>query len=148
MSFEYKPCHEELLKTIAHTWLILRRKVKKMMDDMGLELTLEQVLVLLILKKEDGLTLGILAEKADRERTTISRMVDGLEKLNLVLRVPGQNDKRKKLIYLTKSGKQLNGEMYPFMLQFSESVYQGINENKVSKCLTVLQEMLDNLERN
>ena len=146
MSFEVQPYHETFLKTLAYAWLSLRQTGKKILLDMESDLTIEQGLVLIILETNDGLTLGSLAEKADRERTTISRMVSGLEKRNLVVRIPGPIDKREKLIYLTNLGRELIANMAGFQETLSERVYKGISKNQIETCLNVLRKMLNNLK--
>jgi DNA-binding MarR family transcriptional regulator len=130
---------EELLRNIAHSWLMLRQKGKKMLADMNYDLTFEQIMVLQILEEEDGLMLGVLAEKADRERTTMSRMVDGLEKRNLATRISDKTDKRQKLVYLTKLGKKRNAEMAPLIEKFIQEAFSGVQNKNIEVTLETLK---------
>jgi DNA-binding MarR family transcriptional regulator len=139
MSRKDNSCYEELLRAIAYGWLFLRQRGKKMIADLNYDLTFEQVFVLQILEKEDGLKLGVLAEKADRERTTMSRMVDGLERRNLAIRVPDKYDKRQKLVYLTKLGRKRNEEMIHLIDKFVEMFFRRVNKKQVESTLETLQ---------
>jgi DNA-binding MarR family transcriptional regulator len=144
MNHKDNSCYEELLRTIAFTWLMFRQKGKKMLADMNYDLTFEQVFVLQILEEKDGLKLGDLADKADRERTTMSRMVDGLEKRNLAVRVPDKYDKRQKLVYLTKLGKRRNEQMVPLVDKFIETVFKGVNKKQIESTLETLRAIFGN----
>jgi len=73
-------------------------------------------------------------------------MVNGLEKHNLVVRIPGLNDKRQKLIYLTKLGKKQMEQMANFTEGLIKIVCQGIARKQVKSCLDVFQKVLINLE--
>ena len=146
MSQKSNASYEELLRTIAYTWLTLRQKGKKMLADQKYDLTFEQVTILQILDHEEGLKLGVLAEKADRESTTISRMVDGLEKRNLAIRIPDKYDKRQKLIYLTNLGKKRNEEMIPLLNRFLKDMFRGVNMKQAESTLEILQKIFDNLK--
>lgn len=139
MSQTSKSKCDELLRTIAQSWLMLRQKGKKMLAEMNYDLTFEQILVLQILEEEDGLMLGVLAEKADRERTTMSRMVDGLEKRNLAIRISDKADKRQKLVYLTKLGKKRNAEMAPLIERFIQKAFYGLQNKNIEVTLDTLK---------
>jgi MarR family transcriptional regulator, organic hydroperoxide resistance regulator len=129
---------EELLRTIAQSWLIIRQKAKTLLSELHYDLTFEQIFVMQILQEEDGIPLGLLAEKADRERTTISRMVDGLEKRNLAVRIADKNDKRQKFVYLTKLGKKRNEEMVPLIDKFISELFKDVSNKEIEVTLNTL----------
>ena len=116
------------------------------LSNMTYNLTFEQISILHILEEQEGSNLGLLAEKADRERTTISRMIDGLEKRNLVLRVPDKDDKRQKLLYLTNLGQERLEQMKPIGEEFNKSIYKGIDKEEVEATLATLKKILKNIE--
>ena len=145
MSHKVNSSSKELLKIIAYTWLTLRQRGKRLLAEQNYDLTFEQVTILQILEEEEGLQLGVLAEKADRESTTISRMVDGLEKRNLAIRIPDKYDKRQKLIYLTKLGKKRNEEMIPLLDKFLNDMFQGVSKKQTESALEILHKIFNNL---
>lgn len=147
MSFKAEKFQDDLLHTISRTWLLIKQHAKTMLVDMDYDLTFEQIVVLHILELEDGLNLGMVADRADRERTTISRMVDGLEKRNLVLRVPDKQDKRQKLLYLTTLGKERLVDMAPLGEKFHSILYGEIKKEDIENTLLTLKKMLHNIEK-
>ena len=74
----------------------------------GYEVTCEQWSVLVNLGKKNGQRQQELASLTCKDKTTITRLIDNMEKHNLVVRLPDKNDKRQKLIYLTKKGRDLH----------------------------------------
>jgi Transcriptional regulators len=144
MSGTTKPDPIELLKVIAFTWLHLRQRGKKILADLKYDLTFEQIIVLQILDQEDGLQLGVLAERADRERTTTSRMVDGLEKRNLAVRVPDKYDKRQKLVYLTKLGEKRVEQLGPLVRDFVEIALKGVTRKQIETTSETLHVIIAN----
>lgn len=142
-----KSCQQELLGAIAHTWLSVKQKAKNTLKYMNYDLTFEQMMVLHILDDYEGLNLGDVADKADRERTTISRMVDGLEKRNLVIRVPDKIDKRQKLLYLTNFGKERIAQMDPLQKEFHRLIYRDIDEKEIENCIKTLTKIIDNIQK-
>ena len=73
----------------------------------GMNLTIEQWSVLYHLWKQDGISQQELCNATFRDKPSITRLVDNLEKLNLVKRVASENDRRINKIYLTKQAQKL-----------------------------------------
>jgi DNA-binding MarR family transcriptional regulator len=80
------------------------RSLKKRFQKEGINLTIEQFFILNILDNEDGLILQELAEIVDRDKSAVLRHIDGLEKNHFVTRVKDDEDKRRKLLLVTKPG--------------------------------------------
>ena len=139
--------HGELVRTVALAWLSTRRQAKKELADMELDLTHEQIICLLELQRQDGLELGALANHIDRERTTVTRMIDGLEKRNLVVRVADRSDKRNRLVYLTKLGKKRIEELEPVVRGFYSKILRDITQAQVDVTLKTLRTIIANAEK-
>ncbi len=142
-----KDIERELMNSVGRIWFAMKRFGRRKISEMDTGLTFDQMLVLFTLEKDEGLMIGALAEKTDRDRTTTSRMVSGLEKKSLVLRVPDRDDNRQKLIYLTRSAKELMDSLEPVRREFAQFVYGGIRKEDIEKAVETLGQMADNLER-
>lgn len=136
----------DLLRAIALTWLSTRRRAKKALADMDYDLTQEQIVCLEELKRKDGLELGVLADRIDRERTTVTRMIDGLEKRNLVVRVADRDDKRNRLVYLTKLGRKRIEDLDPVVQEFHARMMNGVTQPQIQAALRVLKTIIANAE--
>src|ERR1700712_75751 len=85
----------------------IARRLQKKFNQSGLNLTIEQWSVLYHLWKEDGISQQELCNSTFRDKPSITRLLDNLEKLKLVKRVPSKDDRRMNLIYLTKEAFSL-----------------------------------------
>ncbi len=136
----------DLMEGVGRVWLLLKRYARKKIAELDIGLTFDQMLVLFTLEKREGLKIGDLADLTDRDRTTTSRMVSGLEKKNLVLRVPDQKDNRQKLIYLTHSAKEIIKSMGPLKMEFRKTLFKGLDPADIEKTAELLNRVADNLE--
>lgn len=134
-----------LLGAVGEVFFAMKRWAKQKIQEMNLEITFEQLMVMMVLEDEDGVSLGDLSELIDREKTTITRMVDGLENMNLVMRVPSREDRRKKLIYLTGPGKQKIQEIQKFKPEIMKEAFVGIDEKEMNATQDVLDRVFKNL---
>lgn len=146
MGIKSESCHDHMIAAISKCWLMIKNKAQKLLSEINYDLTFEQIIVLHILKDEEGMNLTTIAERADRERTTISRMVDGLEKRNLVVRIPDKIDKRQKLLYLTKLGRDRIQDLEPIGELLLGKMYKDISDDEVKESLSTVTKMIQNLD--
>lgn len=134
-----------LSRTVGRSWLSLKQAGRKILARNDFNLTFEQLIVLFILDECDGQSLRVMAEHADRERTTMTRMIDGLERRNLVIRITDKQDRRNKLVYLTHQGREMIQQVGEHASQFESMVYKGMSEEKVALAIEVLEQMNRNI---
>jgi DNA-binding MarR family transcriptional regulator len=107
--------------------------------------TIEQWSVLYHLWKEDGLSQQELCNRSFRDKPSITRLVDNLEKLKLVKRVASKDDRRINLIYLTEASKTLQDLTLNMANQTLNEALEGVSKEDVELCKSVLQKVYDNL---
>ena len=129
----------DFLRSVATCWIMIKRAGQRYLAERGYELTIEQVMVLSIVEEAEGLNLGAIADRIDRDRTTCTRMVDGLERRNLVVRVPDRSDSRQKLVYLTRLGRQRLAELDVFADEFVTGVFGDESDQDLRACVGVLE---------
>ena len=83
------------------------RRLQKNFKQDNVEITIEQWSVLYHLWKEDGMSQQELCDATFRDKPSITRLVDNLERIKLVKRNASKEDRRKNLIVLTPEGKEL-----------------------------------------
>ncbi|MDX9859144.1 MAG: MarR family transcriptional regulator [candidate division Zixibacteria bacterium] len=137
----------DIVGGVGRLWLLFKRHGRRIFSDLNLGFTFEQAMVLFILNAEEGLTIGRIAEQTDRDRTTTSRMINGLEAKNLVVRVPGRDDNRQKRIYLTRLAKEVLERLNHLKVDFDKSLLEGIDPADIIKATEVLYKMADNIEK-
>ena len=124
----------------------IARRLQKKFNSSGLNLTIEQWSVLYHLWKEDGKSQQELCNATFRDKPSITRLVDNLEKINLVKRVASENDRRINRIFLTKQAQKLQEETMQLAEMVLNEALTGVPADKIDVCKEVLQVVYDNLK--
>lgn len=124
----------------------IARHLQKKFNSAGLNLTIEQWSVLYHLWKQDGLSQQELCNSTFRDKPSITRLVDNLEKLQLVRRVASEHDRRINMIFLTKQGLKLQEQTVELAEQTLNEALEGVSTEHVDLCKEVLQQVYDNLK--
>jgi MarR family transcriptional regulator, organic hydroperoxide resistance regulator len=111
----------------------------------GLELTPEQWIVLVQLWTKDGQSQSALSELTLRDPPTMSRILDTMQKGELVTRVVDQADARSRLVKLTKTGKALQAKLVPVAKRLVARLEHDISERDLETTHRTLGKMLENL---
>lgn len=85
-------------------------------------ITPPQFALLAFLWQEDGRSQRVLSEKTEIDRTTLSGLIDRLQKLGLVKRLPNPGDRRAWLVCLTPAGRELEGRVAPLAQELRRQV--------------------------
>lgn len=124
----------------------IARRLQKKFNASGLQLTIEQWSVLYQLWKDDGKSQQELCSATFRDKPSITRLVDNLEKLGLVKRVPSENDRRINKVFLTKGAQKLQEQTMQLAEETLNEALQGVPAAHINLCKEVLQQVYDNLK--
>ncbi len=124
----------------------IARRLQKNFKLHGIDITIEQWSVLYHLWKNDGLSQQELCMATFRDKPSITRLVDNLEKLQLVKRVASKEDRRINLIYLTEIALPLRDQTMEMANQTLNEALGGVTVEEIEFCKTILQKVYDNLK--
>ncbi|WP_353196889.1 MarR family transcriptional regulator, partial [Parapedobacter defluvii] len=124
----------------------LSRRLQKNFRNAGIEITSEQWSILYALWEEEGLTQQELAQRTFREKTTITRLIDNMERNGLVIRVTDKSDRRTNLIYLTKAGRQLKEACMKQADQTLREALSGVDAGDIGVAKDTLKKVYENLK--
>jgi DNA-binding MarR family transcriptional regulator len=124
----------------------IARRLQKKFNTASLNLTIEQWSVLYHLWKEDGKSQQELCNRTFRDKPSITRLVDNLEKLKLVKRVASKEDRRINMIYLTPEALKLQEQTMGLAEETLNEALQMVPPEQVEVCKAVLQIVYDNLK--
>jgi len=126
--------------------IAIARRLQKKLNVKGLNITIEQWSVLYHLWKQDGLSQQELCNATFRDKPSITRLVDNLEKLGLVKRVPSETDRRINRIYLTKQAQKIQEQTMELAEETLNEALTAVPIEKIEVCKEVLQVVYDNLK--
>jgi DNA-binding MarR family transcriptional regulator len=102
------PLESQLCYAIYSAGIAIQRAYKPLLDAMGL--TYPQYLVLNILWREDGQTVGAIAEQLALESSTLTPLLKRLEAAGLVDRTRNPHNERQVVVALTGQGRALRAK--------------------------------------
>ena len=123
----------------------IARRLQKNFKQAGIEITIEQWSVLYHLWKEDGQSQQQLCDATFRDKPSITRLVDNLEKLGLVNRTANKNDRRINKICLTPEAEKLQVQTMEVANQTLNEALHGVTNGQVEIAKEVLQKVYENL---
>ena len=123
----------------------IARRLQKKFNTSGVTLTIEQWSVLYQLWKEDGKSQQELCNATFRDKPSITRLIDNLEKQGLVKRVSDDKDRRINKVFLTRQAMKLQEESMQLAEETLNEALEGVPPDQVEMCKVVLQKVYDNL---
>ncbi|MBN2646051.1 MAG: winged helix-turn-helix transcriptional regulator [Desulfuromonadaceae bacterium] len=104
-------------------------------------ITPQQFALLAFLWKQDGLSQTELCEKTDIDRTTLSGLIDRLDKQGRVTRVPHPTDRRACLVTLTPAGRDLEAQVVPLARNLRQQIHTELGENDYNQLCQLLNRL-------
>ena len=111
----------------------------------GINVTSEQWMILILLWQEDGRFPWQIAEIIGKDKAAVTRLIDGLEKRDLVVRVPSKSDLRQKHILLTPQGRAMEEKLVALGISNMQTAVAGIDSEEIEICKAVLRRLYSNL---
>jgi DNA-binding MarR family transcriptional regulator len=121
------------------------RRLQKNFRNAGLEITIEQWSVLYHLWREDKLSQQELCNRTFRDKPSITRLIDNLEKQKLVKRIASPTDRRINLVALTDAARDLQDITIDLANQTMSEALVGVDKHEIDVVKSVFQRVYDNL---
>lgn len=109
------------------------RYLRRRFEEEGLKLTLEQYFILNILDNKEGLILQELAEIVERDKSAVLRLINGLEENHFVARTTDPDDKRRKILLVTKNGMEELKKAVALDKEVNDTVTEDITQDKLKE---------------
>lgn len=118
---------------------------RKQAAELGLDLTAEQWGVLVQLWNRSGIAQDEVAHIVCVDKSSLSRVLDVMERKGLVERKRDPADARRKTVYATEAAESLKAVCRKAADKSMEKVLRGINQQDHDICLAVLRKVKENL---
>jgi mobile rSAM pair MarR family regulator len=102
--------------------------------------------ILYVLWQEDGVPIKTISERCGLAITSLTTMLERMEKSGLIIRQQDSGDKRKTLIFLTDKAKALKEDYDTVSDRMSAIFYQGFTEEEIRNFEERLERIRLNLE--
>lgn len=108
--------------------------------------TLQTWRVLAALHERDGRRMGDLSETTSIEVSTLTRLVDGMEKKGLVARRRDAADARAVTLHATPAGRRMTRIILPIAARYEKVALLGFSEAEATVLKTALRRLFDNMD--
>ncbi|CAN5212830.1 MarR family transcriptional regulator [soil metagenome] len=123
----------------------IARRLQKHFRQASLDITIEQWSILYHLWQQDCISQQELCRRTYRDKPSMTRLVDNLEKQKLVKRIASKEDRRKNLICLTQSARDLQNLTIDMANQTIDEALEGLNKTEIETAKKVLHRVHENL---
>ena len=102
--------------------------------------------ILYALWQEDGVSIKTVSEKCGLAITSLTTMLERMEKCDLIRREQDRQDKRKTRLYLTEKSRSLKDDYDDVSAGMGRIYYKGFSEDEVIQFESYLERIQKNLE--
>ena len=148
MDKDYKPNINEygILPWLGKTMKWVDIFINANLREAGVDLTKKQMLVLKALSMKGPLPQNDLAFITERDKASLARFINTLEKKNLVARIPSATDKRINMVHLTKHGELVFQNTVPIFKKLVLQIQENISEEELEQTARTLAKIKNNIE--
>ena len=132
---------------VGRTSRSIMKRLTNKFSAAGFDVSYEQWSILVHLYRRDGQTQQELANIAVKDKAAITRLLNVLEKKNIVLRIPDRTDKRSKLVYLTHRAKEFKTDLIAIVEDLLKEAEQGIEPDDIIQCRATLNKIFTNFDK-
>ena len=137
----------ELGRAISEMRTFMRQNLQVKIREHNVDITFELLEILSFLFRKDGVNQQEIADVIVKDKSSMTYLIDNLEKRGMVERIEDQSDRRSKLIFLTEKGKMLQSELSPWISEMYEKATTGLDQTNLQIALSQIQKMNENLRK-
>jgi len=131
-----------LASAMTRMRIVMLRKIK----EYGYDVTPEQGIVLNAVGESEGISQSEIAGRTMKDKPTITRILDILERKKLVVRIPDAGDRRIFKIYLTDAGREKIAVFRKIIAEVDKRAFMGLGANDIKILKKILNAIRANVE--
>lgn len=125
---------------------LISRAFFKGFSSEGIDITPEQWSILSCLWENDKVIQQVICDLTEKDKPSVTRLINKLEKKELVKRVSDPSDGRNNLIHLTPKGIALKQKTTDIVHEIVNHSLEGISDSELSIAKNVLLQIMWNLK--
>ncbi|MEZ5043960.1 MAG: MarR family transcriptional regulator [Saprospiraceae bacterium] len=131
---------------LERTTRIVKLSYLQAFANLGVDITPEQWVILDSLYQRNGQSQTELAGDSFKNAPTVSRILDLLERKELIERQRFNNDRRRYKIFLTDKGKLIVEKIQPAVTALRHQGWQNLSDEDYLVFLRIINQVFDNLD--
>jgi DNA-binding MarR family transcriptional regulator len=121
------------------------RIFERMLNRYDIEINSAQGRIMFALWQQDNVSINEIAQKTQLKKSTLTSMLDRLEKMGYICRQRSKKDRRKILIKRTNKDRNLEKQYVKLSQEHTKLFYRGFSEDQIDRFEKDLKQILNNL---
>ncbi|GGG06018.1 MarR family transcriptional regulator [Dokdonia pacifica] len=138
--------HNNIYFQIELTARKIRQYGQNVLRSHGIDITIEQWLVLNVINDNETTNQIFIGEKLVKDKPTISRMVNQLDKKGFIIKTSSSSDSRQVSLSISKKGKTLIHNLQPIIEGIRLKGLQELSEKESQHIKSILNKIQKNLD--
>ena len=118
-----------------------RQAIQKSIREQGIDLTFEMIQVMRCLYRKDTVNQQELANQTHKDKSSLSYLLNNMERRRLITRIENSIDRRSKLIVLTEEGQALHQQIKTIVETVYKKVEDTTDKRKLQFCIDYMKEL-------
>lgn len=136
---------KEIAVELNLTGCKLKQYIAAMLKMQDVPLTPEQFLLIDLLWNQGEMSQQQLADKMQKDKNSVTKLVDAIERKGFVIRKQNSSDRRSNTIVLTEKAELLKNEAKQKGILILDNMLEGITEEELRSLLGILHKLNSNM---
>lgn len=136
---------KEIAVELNLTGCKLKQFLAAKLRQMDVPLTPEQFMLIDLLWNHGEMSQQQLADQMQKDKNSVTKLVDAIERKGFVVRQQNLNDRRSNTLVLTEKANQLKPGAKQKGISILDQILEGINEEELRAFLTTLRKLNNNM---
>ena len=137
---------KEVIIKLHLTGYTIKRYIAIMLRQHEIPLTPEQFMLIDLLWNQGPMTQQQLVNQLQKDKNSVTMLVDAIEKKGLVVRQQNANDRRSNTIVLTDKALDIKADAKQKGISILDNILEGISEDELHSFLQTLRKINNNIE--
>lgn len=140
------PQIREFIDAVLNLRLGMKQFIQRKLREEDIDLTYEMLQVLTVLWRNGDLNQQDIANRIQKNKASLTSLIDNLQKRELVIRTEDSSDRRNKIISLTKLGIEYKEQFSPITASLYSALHQDVSKERLNEVVRLLNQMNGNLQ--
>jgi len=122
----------------------IRSALQKKLNERGIDLTVDQWVLVDHISRDEGISQNVLAEITYKDPPTVTRIIDLLERKGFVQRRMAVGDRRKFNIFMTEAGMKIREEAFPVVAEICRKGWGELSETDYQQFVRIMDSIYNN----
>lgn len=136
---------KEIAVELNLTGCKLKQFLAAKLRQMDVPLTPEQFMLIDLLWNQGEMSQQQLADQMQKDKNSVTKLVDAIERKGFVVRQQNLNDRRSNTLVLTEKANQLKPGAKQKGISILDQILEGIDEKELRAFLTTLRKLNNNM---